>query len=67
VPLRPALASDVSAVVRLLDSAYGPSPTFEQRFSAYRALQPDGWLVFEEASGLLGVGGVPRALVPTLP
>ena len=54
---RTATAADVPAVVPLLDAAYGPSPTFDERFRAYLSIEPEGWVVIEGASGLIGVGG----------
>jgi GNAT superfamily N-acetyltransferase len=55
--LRLALPSDVPAVVPLLNAAYGAHPTFEERFRAYRSLEPEGWIVAEEGASILGVGG----------
>ena len=49
--------ADVRAVIPVLDSAYGPNRPFESRLRAYLAIEPDGWVVIEGASSLLGVCG----------
>jgi GNAT superfamily N-acetyltransferase len=49
--------ADFPSVVRLLDAAYGPNPTFPARFRAYSSLEPEGWVVVDGTSTPLGVGG----------
>ena len=55
--IRTATAADITGIVPLLNAAYAPSPTFEERFRAYRALEPDGWVVAVDCGAYLGVGG----------
>ncbi len=54
---RTVTTADIPAAVALLNSAYGENPTFDSRFRTYCALQPDGWVVVNGESGVVGVGG----------
>jgi GNAT superfamily N-acetyltransferase len=55
--LRTLTLADTSAVVPVLDAAYGRSSVFESRFRMHQSIEPDGWVGAHDASGMIGVGG----------
>jgi GNAT superfamily N-acetyltransferase len=55
----PATPGDLAAADAVLRASFGVSRSFGPRVSRYLALQPDGWLAYEEDARVIGtVGGI---------
>ena len=57
--LRRLTIEDIPAAARLTDAAFGGGPR-EERLRRYLTIEPQGWLVVEDAGRLVAVGGVVR-------
>ncbi len=55
--VRDVTRDDVPALVALLDAAYGKNPSFEARLRTYLDVEPAGWVLIEDATGAVAVGG----------
>ena len=55
--IRTATTEDLPAAIGLLNAAYGPNPNFDGRLRRYVATEPEGWVVADGATELIGVGG----------
>src|SRR5215469_5848898 len=57
--LRRLTVEDIPAAARLTDAAFGGGPRAD-RLRRYLTIEPQGWLVVEDAGRLVAVGGVVR-------
>lgn len=55
--VRTITGEDLPAAIDLLNAAYGANPNFDPRLRRYVATEPEGWVVAERGSELVGLGG----------
>lgn len=57
--IRPLTSGDLVAADAVLQASFGVSRSFAPRVARYLAIQPDGWLAYEEDAAVIGtVGGI---------